>query len=117
MSVRIGVVHALTASIPPIEAAFTAVWPEAQVVNLCDQSLYVDYERWGRETDEITRRVTALLAYSADSGAQGILFSGSLFSQSVEAARAKMNIPVLTAYEAMIEAAFSGSATETRTSI
>ena len=71
MSVRIGVVHALTASIPPIEAAFTAVWPEAQVVNLCDQSLYVDYERWGRETDEITRRVTALLAYSADSGAQG----------------------------------------------
>ena len=106
-TIRIGAVHALTASIAPIEAAFAETWPAAELVNLCDESLYADYARWGRETEEITRRVTALLEYSVQSGAQGILFSGSLFSQSVQAARTKMRVPVLTAYEAMIEAAFA----------
>jgi Asp/Glu/hydantoin racemase len=107
MTVRIGTVHALTASIAPIEAAFVEAWPEAEVLGLCDESLYADYARWGRETAEITRRVTALLDYSARMGADGILFAGSLFSESVEAARAGMSIPVLTAYEAMVEAAFA----------
>ena len=105
MSVRIGAVHALTASMEPIEQAFGREWPEAEVINLCDQSLYADYHRWGCETEEIGRRVAQLLEYSAATGAQGILFSGSLFSESVVAARARLKVPVLTAYEAMIEAA------------
>lgn len=107
MTVRIATVHALTASVAPVEAAFAEVWPEAEVLGLCDESLYADYARWGRETAEITRRVKALLDHSAGSGADGILFAGSLFGASVEAARAGMSIPVLTAYEAMIEAAFA----------
>jgi len=106
MTVRIGTVHALMASVAPIEAAFAQTWPEAEVLSVCDQSLYADYARWGRETTEITRRVTALLEYSAGTGADGILFCGSLFSESVLEARSRMSIPVLTAYEAMIEAAF-----------
>ncbi|MCH2402299.1 MAG: aspartate/glutamate racemase family protein [Pirellulales bacterium] len=105
--IRISAVHALTASIAPIEAAFSQNWPAAEVVNLCDESLYTDYARWGCETEEITRRVAALLEYSVQSGAQGILFSGSLFSKSVETVRTRMRVPVLTAYEAMIEAAFA----------
>ena len=71
--IRISAVHALTASIAPIEAAFAQHWPAAEVVNLCDESLYTDYARWGCETEEITRRVAALLEYSVQSGAQGIL--------------------------------------------
>ena len=110
MTTRIGLVHALRASMAPVEAAFARAWPEAEVVNLYDHSLYADYQRWGRVTPEITRRVTALLKYSADSGADGILFTGSLFGESVVAARATMSIPVLTAYEAMIEAAFEAGA-------
>jgi hypothetical protein len=107
MTVRIGTIHALTASVAPVEAAFAEVWPEAEVLGLCDESLYADFARWGYETPEIARRVAALLDHSARTGADGILFAGSLFSKSVEAARAAMGIPVLTAYEAMIEAAFA----------
>ena len=107
MTIRIGAIHALTASIDPIKAAFARIWPEAQVVNLLDQSLYADYGRWGRETKEIARRVSTLIEYSAKSGAEAILFSGSLFRTSVERARSSISVPVLTAYEAMIEAAFT----------
>lgn len=104
---RIGLVHALHASLAPIEAAFRELWPAAETISLFDQSLYVDYNRAREQTPEIFRRVEALLRYSAGTGAQAILFTGSLFGAPVEKARETMDIPVLMAYEAMIEDAFA----------
>ncbi len=105
--VRIGLVHALHASIAPVEEVFARVWPEAETVSLFDQSLYVDYDRAGTITPELSDRIGTLLRYSADCGADAILFTGSLFGAPVESARAVMRVPVLTAYEAMIEEAFA----------
>lgn len=104
---RIGLVHALHASIAPIEAAFVEHWPEAETVSLYDQSLYADFNKSRNLTPEIFQRIESLLRFSEQTGAQAILFTGSLFGDPVEAARAKMDIPVLTAYEAMIEEAFA----------
>ncbi|MEE8286292.1 MAG: aspartate/glutamate racemase family protein [Gammaproteobacteria bacterium] len=101
-------VHALHASIAPIEATFARMWPEAETVSLYDESLYVDFNKAGGVNQEIEERIEALLRFSAQSGAQAILFTGSLFGDSVEAARARLDIPVLTAYESMIEEAFAG---------
>lgn len=104
---RIGLVHALHASMAPIEAAFKELWPEAETLSLFDQSLYVDYDKVRELTPEIYRRIDTLLHYSASTGAQAILFTGSLFGAPVEKARQSMQIPVLTSYEAMIEDAFA----------
>ena len=106
---RIGLVHALHASIAPIEAAFVESWPEAETVSLYDQSLYADFNKSRTVTPEIFQRIEGLLRFSEQSGAQAILFTGSLFGDPVETARSKMNIPVLTAYEAMIEEAFAAA--------
>ncbi len=103
---RIGLVHALHASLAPIAAAFEELWPEAETVNLFDESLYVEYDRAGRVTDELAERIDILLRYSERCGVDAILFTGSLFGAPVEATRRSMGIPVLTAYEAMIEQAF-----------
>lgn len=103
---RIGLVHALHASIAPVEAAFAEGWPEAETVSLYDQSLYLDYNAFGGASAEISARVAALLAHSAACGARAILFTGSLFGAAVEAARPQLRVPVLASYEAMIEAAF-----------
>jgi Asp/Glu/hydantoin racemase len=104
---RIGLVHALHASMAPIDAAFKEFWPEAETIHLFDQSLYVDYNKIRELTPEIYRRIETLLRYSADTGAKAILFTGSLFGAPVETARVKLQVPVLAAYEAMIEAAFA----------
>ncbi len=108
MRPKIGLVHALHASIAPIESAFSELWPEAETVSLYDQSLYLEFNRSGVVTARIVKRIESLLALSADSGVQAILFTGSLFGDAVEAARPKLEVPVLTAYEAMIEEAFDG---------
>lgn len=99
--------HALHASIAPIEAAFTELWPQAETVSLYDESLYADFNKAGSLTPQIARRIERLLSFSAESGAQAILFTGSLFGDPVEAARERLDVPVLTAYEAMIEDAFA----------
>jgi len=106
---RIGLVHALFASIAPIEAAFAELWPEARPVSLYDQSLYLDFEAQGEVTEAIARRIERLLELSAESGARAILFTGSLFGAAVERARNKFEVPVLTAYEAMIEEALASA--------
>jgi Asp/Glu/hydantoin racemase len=76
---------------------------------LYDESLYVDFNRAGGLTPEIEARIEALLRFSAQSGAEAILFTGSLFGDTVETVRERLDIPVLTAYEAMIEEALAGS--------
>lgn len=107
MTARIGLIHPIVGSIEPVERAFAEAWPEAEVISLCDASLYADYSKWGEITPELERRLQALIDYSVSTGANGILFVGSLFGGPVERIRATMDIPVLTAFEAMIEAAFA----------
>ncbi len=104
---RVGLVHALHASMAPVEAAFKRDWPEAETLNLFDESLYVEYDRVRTVTPEIERRLGMLLEYSASCGVDAILFTGSLFGAPVESIRSRLSIPVLTAYEAMIEEAFA----------
>lgn len=106
---RIGLVHALFESMAPIEAEFGESWPEAETLHLYDQSLYADFNKTRTLTPEIFRRVESLLRHSESTGARAILFTGSLFGDPVETAREKMNVPVLMAYEAMIEEAFASA--------
>src|SRR3546814_9233656 len=107
MAPRISLIHAFQAAIGPTEAAFAEIWPEAETISLYDQSLYADYTVYRELTPEIGRRIAGLLRHSVESGAVAILVTGSFFAAPVEAVRQELAIPVLTANEAMIEAAFA----------
>ena len=103
--IRIGVVSPMALANDTVGEAFAELWPEAEIINLLDESLYADFA--GKEiTDETYRRIALLLQYSQDSGAQGIVFTGSVFGRPVEAGREMLSVPVLTCHEAMIEEAF-----------
>ena len=109
--VRIGVVSPTDVAFPTIGDAFERIWPEAQPIRLLDDSLYADFVDGdfavgARMPDEAFGRVAALLRYSRDTRADGIIFCGSVFGRLVEAGRAGFDIPVLTSYEGMIEEAF-----------
>ena len=103
---RIALIHALKHSPAPIAASFARLWPEAQLMNLLDDSLSADLAREGRLTDRMTERFLTLGRYVVDTGADGILFTCSAFGPCIEAvARAHVAIPVLKPNEAMIEQA------------
>jgi Asp/Glu/hydantoin racemase len=103
---RIALIHALQHSLPPIAAAFAKLWPEAELMNLLDDSLSADLARDGGLTRGMTERFLKLGRYATGTGADAILFTCSAFGPCIEAvARAERPIPVLKPNEAMIEQA------------
>jgi Asp/Glu/hydantoin racemase len=104
-SKRIVLIHALSASIAPIQAAFAQAWPAAEAVNLMDDSLSVDRARDGCLSAHMTARFKTLTDYAVGNDADAVLFTCSAFHEAIDAARADLSIPVLTPDEAMMERA------------
>jgi Asp/Glu/hydantoin racemase len=105
MPPRIALIHAVATAIPPIRHAFTEGWPEAQLSNLLDDDLMPAYTREGGLTPHVTERICALALYAARTGADGILFTCSVFPQAEDLAKQLVRIPLLKPDEAMIAAA------------
>jgi Asp/Glu/hydantoin racemase len=105
MPPRIALIHAVATAIPPIQHAFKEGWPEARLSNLLDDDLMPAYNREGGLTPHITERICALALYAARTGADGILFTCSVFPQAEDLAKQLVRVPLLKPDEAMIAAA------------
>ena len=53
---RVVVIHALAESAPPVRVGFKEVFPEAEVINLLDESLFIDFA--GQITPTLRRRMS-----------------------------------------------------------
>ena len=105
---RIALIHATALAIEPINAAFARHWPQAQRMNLLDDSLSVDRAREGAQlSDAMTLRFVDLALYAASTGCTGILFTCSAFGPAIEAARNAAGVPTLKPNEAMFEQALA----------
>lgn len=105
---RIALIHALRHSIDPAAEAFGRLWPEAELVNIFDDSLSADLARSGQITPGMTERFLLLARYAVDNGAGGILFTCSAFGPCIDACKAALApLPVLTPNEAMVDEAIA----------
>ena len=105
---RIALIHALAHSPAPINEAMARDWPEAERMNLLDDSLAADLARAGALDERMTQRFITLADYAVGTGANGILFTCSAFGPCIEAvARRHAGIPVLKPNEAMIDEALA----------
>ena len=102
---RIGAVHALMKAIPTTQAAFDRGWSAADVAHLLDGSLYLDRSQGTADEPELASRIDRLIRYSASTGAEGIIMTGSFFGAFVKQAREGMTIPVATSFDGIIERA------------
>ncbi|MEO7246587.1 MAG: arylsulfatase, partial [Rubrivivax sp.] len=108
---RIALIHALADSVPPINTALARDWPDAQRMNLLDDSLSADLARTGALDDAMTQRFITLGDYAVAHGADALLFTCSAFGPCIAAvARRLAPRPVLRPNEAMVDAAVSAAA-------
>ena len=107
MSTIIGVIHATRVAVSPIEAAFENHWPEAEVVQFMDESLMRDLDEIGHLTPEISERVESLADFAYRDDAAAILYSCSAFGPAIEAAQARLPVPVLKPNQAMLDEALA----------
>ena len=93
---RIVMIHALAESIPPVRLAFQDVFPEAEVINLLDEGLFIDFK--DKLTPKLRRRMSELICYSEDYGADAIGLACSVYAPVVESARELVDVPVFSSY-------------------
>lgn len=102
---RIVLLHATPVAIEPIAEAFRTGWPEAETVNLLDDSLSGDRARNAELTPEMIKRFVAFGRYAHRIGADGILATCSAFGPAIEQLAREVPVPVLKPNEAMFRAA------------
>jgi len=101
--VRIALVHAVRVAIAPVEDAFRRHWPEAELVNLLDDSLSRDRNREKDLTPALRKRIAQLAEYGIGAGARAILYTCSAFGEAIEAVKREQKVPVLRPNEAMFD--------------
>lgn len=104
---RIALIHATPVAVEPIDYAFKIGWPEAETVNLLDDSLSIDRAEQAALTEDMADRIGALASYADSIGSAGILFTCSAFGSAIERAAKNISKPVLKPNEAMFEEALS----------
>ena len=102
---RIALVHATTIAMEPIKHAFDQAWPDAETVNILEDSLSPDRARQDDLSNNLKDRIVALTRYADLIGSDAVLFTCSAFGRAIEHAATTVNIPVLKPNEAMFEAA------------
>ena len=102
---RIVLLHATPVAVDPVKAAFADLWPEAELVNLLDDSLSNDRTRSEELTPELTDRFVSFGRYAFSTGADGILVTCSAFGPCIEVMQEELPLPVLKPNEAMFQAA------------
>lgn len=104
MSQRIVLLHATPVAMAPIQQAFEALWPEAELVNLLDDGLTLDRAKEPQLSRELSDRFVTLGRYGYSLHAQGILVTCSAFGPAIDELAAAVPVPVLKPNEAMFEA-------------
>lgn len=102
---RIALLHATPVAIEPVHAAFGRIWPEAELVNLLDDSLSPDRAREPELSDRMIDRFMAFGTYGQTIGSDAILVTCSAFGPAIERLADSLAIPVLKPNEAMFRAA------------
>lgn len=102
---RIVLLHATPVAMQPVQAAFKRLWPEAELVNLLDDSLSPDRARDSHLTEAMVERFVNLGRYGHSTGADGVLVTCSAFGPAIERMAAELPVPVLKPNEAMFHAA------------
>lgn len=106
MPVRIVLIHALAQSVEPVNSAFHAMWPDAQCMNLLDDSLSRDLTAGAKLDSAMHERFLRLAECAANAGCDGILFTCSAFGPCIETvAQRYAHMPVLKPNQAMVDEA------------
>ena len=93
---RVVMIHAVAESMQPTKLAFQEVFPEAELVNLLDEGLFLDFD--DQLTPSLRRRMTQLICYSAEYGAQAIGLACSVYTPMVEMVCGVVDVPIISSY-------------------
>ena len=105
---RVVMIHAVAESIPPVRLAFQDEFPEAEVVNLLDEGLLLDFD--DEVTPNLRRRMSELICYSQDHNADAVGLACSVYAPVVDSARHLVDVPLVSSYGPVMREAVDAGA-------
>ena len=99
----VALIHASPASVAPAMAAFAEEFPDANLWNLLDDRLVVDADAAGGLTPALRERMTTLIKYAVDGGADAVQLSCSMYGPVAVDAAGSDRFTVLASDQAMFD--------------
>lgn len=99
----VALIHASEASMAPAAAAFGDEFPRAELWHLLDNRLVSDADRAGGLTPDLHARMSTLIQYAVDGGADAVQLSCSMYGPVAQDAAAHQPITVLASDQAMFD--------------
>jgi len=93
---RVTMIHALAESIPPVRLAFGEEFPEAEVINVLDEGLLIDFD--DQLTPGLRRRMSNLIGYCQDNNADAIGLACSVYAPVVDSVKDLIDVPLVSSY-------------------
>ena len=101
MERKVAVIHTIVVTCDGINSRLKALVPDAEVMNIVDDSLLNDVKKEGMLTKEVTRRLLTYALEAQDWGAELILNACSSVGEGVDVIRPLLKIPYLKIDEPM----------------
>ena len=101
MERKVAVIHTTVVTCDGINSRLKALVPDAEVMNIVDDSLLNDVKKEGMLTKEVTRRLLTYALEAQDWGAELILNACSSVGEGVDVIRLLLKIPYLKIDEPM----------------
>ena len=105
MKRKVAVIHTTVVTCDGINSRLKALVPDAEVMNIVDDSLLNDVKKEGMLTKEVTRRLLTYALEAQDWGAELILNACSSVGEGVDVIRLLLKIPYLKIDEPMARSA------------
>ncbi len=100
---RVALVSSTRAVFGPMEAAFREGFPEAQILNLLDETLVEDFRREGGLSPHSRHKALQMALTAQEAGVDGILVTCSTLSPCVDDLRPFVKVPIVKIDEPVIE--------------
>ena len=93
---RVTMIHAIPESIPPVRLAFGEEFPEAEVINVLDETLLIDFD--DQLTPPLRQRMSNLIGYCRDNQADAIGLACSVYAPVVDTEKELIDVPLVSSY-------------------
>jgi Asp/Glu/hydantoin racemase len=102
----IALIHAVIPAMPPMRETLAAELPGARVLNLLDEGLLSEVERYGGLTPECVERLVTQVGLAVQAGAEAVLLTCTAYSTVVNQVQARFpSVPVLAVDQVMVDQA------------
>lgn len=104
----VALVHAVVPAMPPMRETLARELPQVRVLNLLDEGLLSEVERYGGLTSACVDRLATQVGLAIEAGAQAVLLTCTAYSPVVGEVQARYpHTPVLAVDQVMVDQAVS----------